>query len=145
MLISTGILRKYRTQAIHIKDKNVSFSKEEALGENLIAIDTDKRKLMYFKKDTNIPSFLMIDLQDVDSCTIKKQYKSTDAGALKKNKLADYMKNIFLQLDFKNGSRKVDLPFFEDQKDKPEDIEQLEAKAKEWERMVTKLVHLQLN
>lgn len=128
-----------------LKDKNLSFSKQEEMGENVIALDTKKRKLIYFKKDANKPTFLMIDLQEVFSCTVKKQYKSIDAGALKKHKLGDYLKNIFLQFDFKNGSRKVNLPIFEDEKDRQEDIETLEAKAKDWESIVTNLVHVPLN
>lgn len=119
---------------------NWCFSKHDILGTKFIGLDIFKRKLFYIEQNNNKPTCLVINLKDVESCIIKKQYNSINAGALKQRKLNEFLTTIFLQLRFKHNSKLVHLPFFEKKKDKFMNIEELEAKASAWETMVSKLL-----
>lgn len=119
-------------------------SKHDILGTKFIGVDILKRKLFFIEQNNDKPACMVIDLKDVESCSIKKQYNNIDAGALKKKKLHEFLTTIFLQLRFKHNSTLVDLPFFEKKKDKTLNIEELEAKAKAWETTVSKLLPVTL-
>ncbi|TKK69214.1 hypothetical protein FC093_07815 [Ilyomonas limi] len=124
--------------------KKMLFWKRETVGSNLIALDITKRNLLYFNKVNNKPACVIINLKDIHSCTIKKQYHGINAGGLMKQKLQDYLKNILLYLCFNNGSRSIALPFYEEQDNRKEDAERLEIKAKEWETTISKLLNRQV-
>lgn len=126
------------------KTRSLHFSTEDEVGTNVIALDAIKRKLLYLKKAPNISSCLIIDLNKIASCSIRKQYNSINAGDLNTKKLQDFLKNIFINLSFKNGSATLSLPFYDPQKDKACDVEQLEEKAKKWETIVSKLLPIQI-
>jgi hypothetical protein len=118
----------------------ICFSKHDEFGSKFIGLDVLKRKLFYVEQNHEKPTCIVIDVSEVEKCILKKQYESIDAGGLKKRKLHDYLATIFLQLSFKHQSKLVHLPFFEKNKDKNLDVEELEKKAKEWEIAVSKLL-----
>jgi len=74
----------------------------------------------------------------------KKQYTNIEAGALKKRKLYEFLKTIFLQVSFKHNSKLINLAIFEKKKDKILNMEELEAKVKAWETTVSELLPLNL-
>ncbi len=120
-------------------NKKLLFWKQDALGSNAIALDITKRKLLYFNQVNDRSSCLMIDLKDVQSCTIKKLYHSIAAGGLVQKKLQDYLKTILLHFSFKNSHPSITISFYEES-DKNEEAEFLEIKAKEWEATISKLL-----
>jgi len=126
------------------KTRSLHFSSEDEVGTNVIALDARKRKLLYLKKAPDISSCLIIDLNNLVSCSIRKQYDSINADELKTKKLHDFLKSIFINLSFKNGSGTLSLPFYDAQTDKQEDVEEAEAKAKKWETIVSKLKPVQI-
>lgn len=120
------------------------FSSQDEVGANVIALDTQKRKLLYLKKTPGSPSCLIIDLNNLEKCSVKKEYNSIIAGELKTKKLNHFLKSIFLNLGFKNCSRTVALPFYIAETDSQEDVLQVEVKAKKWETIVSKLLPIQI-
>jgi len=118
----------------------VCFSKQDILGSKFIGLDILKRKLLYIEQNHENPTCIVIDVSQVEKCILKKQYDSIDAGGLKKRKLHDYLATVFLQLSFTHHSKLVHLPFFERNKDKNLNVEEVEEKAKEWEIAVSKLL-----
>jgi hypothetical protein len=127
-----------------INKRKFLFWKKEELGSNTIALDITKRKLLYFNQVNDKPGCLIIDLKDVHSCTIKKQYHGINAGDLMQKKLQDYLKSILMHFSFKDGHRAIALSVYEEQKNKKEEIECLEIKAKEWEATISKLLARQI-
>jgi hypothetical protein len=125
-------------------NKKLLFWKQDILGSNLIAVDISKRKLLYINQVNDKSACLMIDLKDVHSCTIKKQYHSISAGGLVQKKLQDYLKSILLQVSFKSSNLPIALSFFEEQRNMKEEAEYLEMKAKEWEVTISKLLPKQI-
>jgi hypothetical protein len=126
------------------RKRNVCFSAHDALGVNVIALDIQQRKLLYLKQSLKASSCLIIDLNDVKQCSINKEYTGINAGELKTKKLQDFLKSIFLKLRFKSNSHTVTLPFYQAETDGEQDIEQVEAKAKRWETIISKHKLLQI-
>ena len=122
------------------KKRSLNISNQDEVGANVIGLDVAKRKLLYAKKTANTSSCLIIDLNNLERCTIKKEYNSINAGELKTRKLHHFLKSIFLHFVFKNGSGTLSLPLFVSQKEQEVNIEQLEAQAKKWESIVSKLL-----
>ena len=127
-----------------VKRRRLNFSSQEEVGDNIIALDLLKRKLLYAKKAPGTSSCLISDLNNLEKCIIKKEYNSIDAGELNTKKLHHFLKSIFLNLVFKNGSRTVSLPLFEAQKEQQGNLEQLETQAKKWQKIVSKLLPIQI-
>ena len=127
-----------------VNKKKLLFWKKEVLGNSVIALDITKRKLLYFNGVNDKPGCLIIDLKDVDSCTIKKQYNGINAGGLAQKKLQDYLQHILMHFSFKNSKHAIALPFYEEQKNKKEEAEHFELKAKEWEATISKLLSKQI-
>jgi hypothetical protein len=120
------------------KDRNLSFSDKDELPGAVIALDARKRKLLFFRKSTYRQSCMIIDLQHVNSCSIVRKYENIDAGALRVNKLASYLKSISLCLRFTNNPGMVTIPFFESHYNRKDDIDHLDRKAGQWSRLVSK-------
>ncbi|HEY6977805.1 MAG TPA: hypothetical protein VH396_16010 [Chitinophagaceae bacterium] len=127
-----------------VKKFKLSFSKHDVLGSKFIGLDKLKRKLFYIGQTNNKSTCIAINLKDVERCTIKKQYNNIEAGALKKRKLYEFLTTIFLQVSFKHNSKLIDLPIFEKKKDKILNMEELEAKVKAWEIIVSELLPINL-
>jgi hypothetical protein len=121
------------------KKRRLYISAQDELGDNVIALDSRKRKLLFMRKASAASSYLVIDLKHLETCTVKKQYGSIKPGELPKRKVTDFLRSIFLHLQFKNGSAPVTLPLYEEKNVQVEDVEQLEAKARKWQTMVSGL------
>ena len=126
------------------KRRSFNISNKEEVGGNVIALDVVKRKLLYAKINPHTSSCLIINLNNLERCTIRKEYNSINAGELKTKKLHHFLKSIFLHLVFKNSSGTLSLPFFDVRKEKQVDIEQLEAKAKKWKNIVSEVLPIQI-
>jgi len=126
------------------KRRSLYFSSKDEVGANVIAVDAQKRKLLYLKKASSTSSCLIIDLTTLERCSVRKEYNSIAAGELKTRKLHHFLKSIFLNLGFKNGSRTITLPLYEAETDNQEDVGQIEIKAKRWETIVSKLLPIQI-
>jgi len=120
--------------------RRLSLSNSDEVGENFIALDVVKRKLLFAKKTSPISSCLIIDVNHLKACTIQKEYRSINAGELKTKKLYHFLKNIFLHLVFKNGSRSLSLPLFDVDERQQVNIEILEAKASKWENLLSSML-----
>jgi len=126
------------------KSCRLSFSKHDILGSKILGLDMLKRKLLYLQQNNNKPSCVVIDLKDIESCTIKKQYSSIEAGGLEKRGLHEYIKTISLELGFKNDSSVIGIPLFDNKNDKIQNLPELEAKAKGWETYVSQLLPIKI-
>src|SRR5947209_17225421 len=73
-------------------NKKLLFWKQDVLGSNIIALDITKRKLLYFNMVNDKSACLIIELKDVQNCTIQRQYRGISAGGLVHKKLQDYLK-----------------------------------------------------
>jgi hypothetical protein len=120
--------------------KKLLFWKKDGLGNNLIGLDITKRKLLYFNCVNDQSACVIIDLKDVHSCTLKKQYHNINPGGLVQKQLRDYLNSILLCFSFKNSSPPMVFSFYHVQENKKEEAEYLEIKANEWKATISKLL-----
>ncbi len=120
--------------------RNLKITNKDELGSNVIALDEARGKLLYAATEPGTASCLILDLNKMESCTIKKEYNSIAAGDLLKNKLHHFLHRIYLKLVFKNRSGSVSLPILDSKKQATENVEQLEKLASKWQKIVAKLL-----
>ncbi|MES2645872.1 MAG: hypothetical protein V4717_03265 [Bacteroidota bacterium] len=121
--------------------RNLTITDKDEVGTNVIALDETKGKLLYAATEPGTASCLILDLNKIESCTIKKEYKSIAAGELLKNKLHHFLHHINLKLVFKNRSGSVSLPILDPKKQVTQNVEQLERLATKWQKIVASLLH----
>lgn len=80
--LNTRIKRLWNLTKI-AKTRSLYLSIHDEVGANVIALDARKRKLLYLRKAPNTSSCLIIDLTNLEDCSITKEYDSIDAGELK--------------------------------------------------------------
>jgi hypothetical protein len=116
------------------------FYKKDIIGNRLIGLDLFKRKLVYIQQNNKKTEGIVVNLKNLQSCTLKKQYDSIEPGGLKYKKLHEYLKTIILEFRFINDSKVIVLSFFEKQRDKMLNILEMETKAMEWEKTISNLL-----
>ena len=140
---SNGRIKKFWNITKLAKRRSLSISNHDEIGTNVIALDVGKRKLLYANTTPGRSSCLIVDLNNLERCTVKKEYNSINAGDLIKMKLHQFLKRIFIHLVFKNRSGTISLPMFEAKQEQNNNMEQFERIAKKWESIVTKLLTIQ--
>lgn len=119
---------------------NLSFSSQEILNDIAIGLDGQRRELLVLSRFKNGDYFdLTIDINNVQSCTIRKKYGFIKAGDLKNGRLEKHLEEIVLHLElYHSGS--TDIPFFNFIDNRPDEAAALENKARRWELILTKLM-----
>jgi uncharacterized pyridoxamine 5'-phosphate oxidase family protein len=111
---------------------------QDRLGSNVIALDAEKKQLLFLTNKSQTMYCRVIDLNSLNSCSITKEYSSIKPGDLKRNKLSRFLKNIFLNLG--SGNEPVTLPVYNAQQDSNANVRFLESMAKKWQKIVSKFL-----
>ena len=119
--------------------KSLWMSHKSMTGARAVALDIQKRKLFYLKTTSGSSSCLIVDLNNLEKCTLKKEYSNIDAGQLKVNKLHLFLKKILLNLKLKNSTGIVTLTLYDAHEDGPANAPEAEASAHKWEVIVSQL------
>lgn len=120
---------------------DLRFSSQEVIGNKIIALDGRKRTLLLLEERDGRKLHHTIDLEEVESCTLKKIYNRINAGDLKRKKVEEFLSTIALQFDFKNKKqRPVVLNFYDRGTNYITELKPLEAKAKGWQTVLSKLL-----
>ena len=126
------------------KDRNLFFSNKDVLSGSVIANDARKRKLLFFRKSDYRQSCMIINLEEMDSCSIVRQYNAINAGELRHRKLNTFLKSICLNLRFKNQTETITIPFYESGFSADQDIQRLEIKANKWKLILSKALPVRI-
>jgi hypothetical protein len=110
----------------------------DKLGNGVIALDAEKKQLLFLTKKSQTASCIVIDLNNLSRCSVTKEYHKIKAGDLKRNKLVRFLKNIFLNLY--SGNKPVTLSVYNSQEDSNADVRLLESRAKKWQKIVSKFL-----
>ena len=119
---------------------NFSFTSLEFLGNRIIGVDGPKGKVLFLEDEDTNPICSMIDLTEAKSCRIKKVYGNLNAGGSSARNAETYLQTITLEFDLKKGDHMVALPFYQHISDSIQEAAGLEAKAKNWEMMLSKMM-----
>src|SRR5687768_10897019 len=109
------------------KERRFVFRYQQLFPGKAIALDIKKKKLVYINIGLCNQSCLIINMKDIDRCSIKKVYNTVKRGDLTEGNLNEFLKSIVLRLRFKDSTDDLSIPFFDDQRDKREDVPKLEA------------------
>jgi hypothetical protein len=143
VLIAQRQKRKHMNQLLNRFSKLVSgydlhISSQAILKTCLVALDGVNRKLIVQQNSNG--RHQVVDLDEVSSCSVKKQYGSIYSGVLKHHQLDQYLEKISLCFDFKTGNEPVEIPFYLHGTDAVSEVAELEHKAKDLEAVLTKML-----
>lgn len=120
---------------------DLNFSSQERVGNKIIGLDGIKRKLLLLEEKNGKEFHYTIDLEETESCTLKKTYHAIKAGDLKTKRMEDFIHSVALQFVFKNKQHyPVTLGFYESGSNDPSELNELEGRAKRWQTILSKII-----
>lgn len=117
---------------------NFIISREDILGNRMIALDDTNNKLLFFSKTRKKQEGYLVDLDEIKSATVKTEYGISNAYSKYHPNWEPRVEKIALQLHYKNGAKPLALDFYEKLSDQGNERWPRAAKAFEWEKLVTK-------
>lgn len=120
---------------------NLRFSSQELLHDSVIALDGIRGKLLVINgigKDKYEET--LIDLEELKSCSFKREYGSIKAGDLKKRKLAQLLNKISLLFEFRTQKEPMEVPFYQHSETGNMKVSEMEIKARRWGIVLSKML-----
>jgi hypothetical protein len=126
--------------AAHFKLK---LSKTDAVKKTAFALDDSKKKFLFINAD-DLPYFKTIDLQNIDTCTVKFDYSRIDAGDLNTKEMDDFIDNVQLQISHIDSSKSINIGFYDSKEDNVSELRALINKATDWRDSITAKLYAKL-
>jgi len=120
-------------------ENNLIFSKQEVLNTCVVALDGTNRKILVVTKEDSFYGSFIIDLDEVNICTVKKVYGTIKAGDLKDDKLDQHLEKIVLQFTLDNKPS-IEIEFYHHYHNHMYEMPELVQKAKQWGAMLSKML-----
>ena len=118
----------------------LAFTSQESFGECVFALDGVHRKLLvlpHSKKDD--PSPIVIDLEEIARCSLKYNYGAINRGEADNKNLSDYLEQLYIKFELKNGSEPVEVLLYDKSKHGQNKLVALETRARHWKTLLCKL------
>lgn len=117
----------------------IRFSSYEVLHTTVIGLDDEQGKLLAVKKRTGATAVSrLIDLADIKTCLLEKQYGVPRAAGKKQGRLEQRLEKIFLHVMFYEGDP-LKITFYNHLVDPVMELTSLAGKAKHWEVMLSRV------
>ncbi|NTS41112.1 hypothetical protein HRG84_09335 [Flavisolibacter sp. BT320] len=121
---------------------NLTFSSQEILHDCIIGLDGVNRKILVAQSmDGSITHTELIDLFEVKTCSVIRRYGSIKSGELRAKKLETYLESIALHFE-REAQPPIEIPFYRHRKNSLHEIERLDKKARHWEMLLSKMIHV---
>jgi hypothetical protein len=119
----------------------LTFSGHLILKDYIIGLDGVQRKLLVLRGIAHEkPEHYLIDLNEVDSCTIKMHYGHISVNGLKQRKLEQYLEKMSLHFKFLRSAVPADIVFYKRPDNLVSELPELEQKAKKWKELLSKML-----
>lgn len=120
---------------------SLSFSSQEILRRNIIGVDGLHRKLLVVTvMDDGRCDGVVIHLDQVKNCCVKKHYGPINADDMHLKRLEDHLQRVVLQFELNTGEPPIAVTFY-DQADNPvHECGELERRARDWETILSKML-----
>ena len=119
---------------------NFSFTGQEVLRNTVLGLDGPKRKILVVEeKNKNYDSHI-IDLDEVDSCKVKKIYAAININDYKQNRPEEYLQSIALEFTFRTDTPPLSTYFYRNADNSLYEIRELETRVRNWETMLSKML-----
>lgn len=119
-------------------ENTLNFSSQELLYHCVLGLDGINRKILVVTREDAFYSSLIINLNEVKNCTVKKIFATIKVGDLKKHKLEQYLEKIVLHFEL-HGKPSVEIVFYQNSNNHIYESLELEQKAKHWEAILSKM------
>lgn len=120
---------------------SLSFSSQEILSEHVIGLDGIRKKLLVINRgENNKHPHFMIDLDEVTSCSVKKEYGSINAGDLKHGELEQHLQTMSLHFELNNNKPAIDLLFYKYTGRPVSQLFKIEQRARNWAIILSKML-----
>ena len=116
----------------------LSFSKYELLKKKIIGLDNVRQAVLIYEFENE--NTICINMKEVKNCTVSKQYDSIDMGTDKKAKMENHLSSIDLKFSIKRSTEPISISFYDSSVNNIYEMTELEAKAKEWETVLSKMI-----
>ena len=118
----------------------LTFSSQEIMQYAAIRLDGIQRKLLVLTGNNESSAFnQLIDLRDVKTCTVKKQFQSVNVGK-GQSKLGQHLETISLCFESKWGKPQIEVLFYHYITGNVSQIREKEKKARHWEAILSKML-----
>lgn len=119
-------------------ENDLSFSSQEILKDCILGLDGVGRKILVVTREDEFFASLIIDLNRVKNCSLKKIYGTIKAGDLKGHKLDQYLEKIVLH--FEMDKDPVEIVFYNHFDYHVYETLEMEQKARHWETILSKML-----
>jgi hypothetical protein len=146
-LVLISIHKKHKREAMNnmlkhfsrlAAENNLNFSSQEILRNSILALDGIHRKIVVVSKNDDVYTSLLINLNEVKDCTVKKIYGNIKVGDLKSHKLEQHLEKIVLHFELMHKSP-VEIVFYKNIHNHIYETQELEQKARHWEAILSKM------
>jgi hypothetical protein len=120
-------------------ENNIKYTKHEKFSNKIIGLDQLKKTLVIFEFEHQ-DNPILINLSDLRSCTLVKEYGHINTGNETKPKLERYTQSIDLVFTFKNKSESIIVTLYENHMNGIDQMLSLEASGKEWETIISQSI-----
>jgi hypothetical protein len=117
---------------------NFAIAKMEVLGNRIIGFDTTTNNLVYFSCIDGKQEGYMIQLLDVKSSAIKRDYRLERSSYRYAANMSPRINELFLQLEYKTGAKPLALSFYSKKSDTADELKNRIRQAMEWHSLITK-------
>ena len=123
-----------------VAEFKLSISKQDTLGDRIIGLDEASRKLLFVATERGKPSGYIIDMNDVKSATVKKEYGFLFEGYSRKGIADTGISKIEIELVYDNGAHPRILPFYDKENDPVSEMSHRARQANVWQRRLSGLL-----
>ena len=119
---------------------NISFSKCISIGSKMFGLDEKNKKLLISDQQGNQAGQHIIELENIKSVSLKRNYYSIPAGELGKKSIEEFLSQIGLQFEPFNNGQHTTLSFYDREKDERVDLKKLDSNLKNLHKMLSKVI-----
>lgn len=129
----------HRLPIVGLENKH-PFSSQEVLADSIMSLDGINRRLVAIIR-VGMHQFkrVVVYLNEVQKCSVKKVYGAIQSGDLRGGKLEQHLNKIALQLEYANKEQ-VEIPLYTPKYNNVYRVAEIEQKARKWEAMLSKLL-----
>lgn len=141
LMHSKSILKKREKMASSLShagtQHGLSFTSQELLHAKAIGVDGIHRKFLIVNEKMEAT---VVALDEVKNCEVKKEFETLQYGDPKKPEYESHLATIELVFAFSNKKNPVKVVFFNHLINRAAEAPNLEAKAKDWEIILSKMI-----
>lgn len=121
----------------------LSFTGQEVLTDSIIGFDGIQKKLLVLEDNQSIYRWYTINLEEVSRCSVHKTYRAPAVHPTGLPAISGYVDRVELLFHYRDREAPLAVPFYSAARNEAIELPALEARARNWQRFLTKLLPAQ--